>query len=189
MKYIEICIFPIIAVTLSFPKIVAIGGIVILMCIFLKRTYRKYSQLLTLANMKWYEHIILWISPILIAFYTTNPEKFASLLAQITTKTVLLLLFLWIISYIVVAGCNQKEVNMRESYTPLTYAKLRAERDEFTIWAAAASLFMFVLKEPKHLTQDEPQGIIILIGFYILLLVAIYYRHLSQAIYMQESKK
>ena len=63
------------------------------------------------------------------------------------------------------------------------------EKDEFTIWAGIASLLVFVLKEPEYLRPEEPKSLLILSAFYLLLIISVYYRHLSQAIYMQEAKE
>lgn len=82
-----------------------------------------------------------------------------------------------------------RKISLQKKYCGTTYyAKLRAERDEYTIWAGIASLFMFVLKEVHNVSANSPKISILLISFYILLIIAIYYRHLSQAIYIQETK-
>lgn len=100
----------------------------------------------------------------------------------------LFVLGILIIAGIVVLQYGSK-ISLQKKYCGTTYyAKLRAERDEYTIWAGVASLFMFVLKEVHNVSANSPKISILLIGFYILLIIAIYYRHLSQAIYIQETK-
>lgn len=90
------------------------------------------------------------------------------------------------------------------------YSKLRAERDEYTIIAGIGSLSLFVLKEllmklrePPYMNEETKMfletikvevldGIIlglIFVGIYLLFVIAVYYRRLSYAMYVEEAKK
>lgn len=184
MEYMENFPLPI----LGFEIGLCIGSLIGFCTAFFFLSSRRLHLVKIIFSVNLLEHILIWLTPVAIVVYLNYDSCAIITILKTIHFERIYLLGLWIIGVILLIGCYVKNT-YEKNYDPEIYAELRAERAEYTIWTGTASLTMFVLKDPLYLRPEEPKSLVILSAFYLLLIISIYYRHLSQAIYMQEAQK
>ncbi len=185
MNYVENLIFPL----FGFGVGLSIGCLMGFLAVFFFMSGRKLHTIKILYSFDWLEYLLIFGTPVAIILYRQYDSNSIINFLKIIHSGSLWPLCLLVIGCILLIRCYFIKVYEENPYDPSIHATLRAEKDEFTIWAGIASLLVFVLKEPEYLRPEEPKSLLILSAFYLLLIISVYYRHLSQAIYMQEAKE
>lgn len=109
--------------------------------------------------------------------------SFASLiLFEVLIHLLIALLLLWWTYTVLSTIPNQNDY---EEYDDATYARLQSEKAEYTLIGGGLSLGGLI----KSFSTSDIQLEILFFSGYCLLLLGIYYRHLTYAIYMLETKK
>lgn len=98
--------------------------------------------------------------------------------------SILFVIVLWIFAYFILKKIRNQEEYEKEFDSKL-YATLQSEKAEYTLIGGGFSIGTFISVDIVSNFQPE----FLAFGGYVLLLLGIYYRHITYAIYLQEAKK
>lgn len=109
---------------------------------------------------------------------------FASITVFEMFMSIFFVLVLWVFAFFILKKIRSQEEYEKE-YNPKLYATLQSEKAEYTLIGGGFSIGTFISADIVSNFQLE----FLAFGGYVLLLLGIYYRHITYGIYLQETKK